>query len=258
MISMKLDAIGIYIICYNEEKRIKQVLESVKWADEIIIVDSLSDDKTLEISSHYTDKIYKKEFTGFGEQKNYALSLVSKEWAFNIDADEVVTDELKEEIAYIEESENVNGYFVPRLNYYLGKPVKRCGWYPDYKLRLHRRDAGNWQDVLVHESFHVQGKAGYLYNNLLHYTYDTIKAHMERICKYAVYGAEMFARKGKKVSACQLIAIPIMVFLKKYIVQLGFMEGYRGILISFFESYYSFLKYALAYDKMHSRILEEK
>ncbi|OGF68294.1 MAG: hypothetical protein A2Y62_11340 [Candidatus Fischerbacteria bacterium RBG_13_37_8] len=255
---MKLDKIGVYIICYNEEQPIEQVLESVKWAGEIIIVDSFSDDKTIEISSRYTDKIYKKEFAGYGGQKNYALSLVSKEWAFNIDADEVVTEELKDEIAGIEESENVNGYFIPRLNYYLGKPIKRCGWYPDYKLRLHRRESGNWQDVLVHESFLIQGKAGYLYNNLLHYTYDTVKTHMERMCKYAMYGAEMFARKGKKIGAYQLITIPIIVFFKKYILQLGFMEGYHGILISFFESYYSFLKYALAYDKMHGRILEEK
>ena len=253
---MKLSEISVYIICFNEENRIQKALESVTWAGEIIIVDSFSTDKTLEMCARYTDAIYKRQFAGYGLQKNYALSLVKRKWALNIDADEVVTEELRKEIEELKEADGIEGYFMKRKNYYLGKVVKCCGWYPDHKLRLHRTDKGTWKDVLVHESFTVEGKTGYLYNDLLHYTYDTVTAHLERIYKYAQWSAETFMMVQKKIHSYQLFLIPLAVFLKKYIIQFGFLAGYRGLLISIFESYYTFLKYAIAFDKRKRQLIK--
>jgi len=245
---MELDKIGVYIICYNEEKSIRNSLESVKWADEIIIVDSGSNDKTVEICKEYTDKIYFKEFKGFGEQKNYAKSLITKEWALNLDADEVISRELLIELTNLEISNGVNGFCIPRRNYYIGKAIKRCGWYPDYKLRLHRSKEGKWKDVLVHESYIVEGQVRYLQNPILHYTYDSVSKHIEKINIYAKYGAEMIVRRNKRIYMWHMILVPLGTFIKKYIVQLGILEGYRGILISCLESYSSMLKYAIAYE----------
>ncbi len=250
---MELNKIGIYIICYNEEHRLKRTLESIKWADEIVIVDCGSTDKTLDICKEYTNKIYIKEFKGFGEQKNYAKSLVTKEWAFNLDADEVISRELLIEINNIGIEDDVNGYYIPRLNYYLGKVIKRCGWYPDYKLRLHRKDVGRWQDAIVHESYIIEGNVKYMLNPILHFTYDNILMHLDKIRRYSQYSAEMILNKGRKIHIYHLLFIPVIVFFKKYILQLGFVEGYRGILISYFKSYYSLLKYAFAYEKRIKR-----
>ncbi len=245
---MKLADIGVYIITFNEEKSIEKSLESVKWAEEIIIVDSKSSDNTREIAKKYTDNIYIKEFYGYGEQKNYALSLISKPWALNIDADEVISEKLIKEIEDLEDV-LVNGFYIPRRNYYLGKPIRFCGWYPDYKLRLHRRGKSKWSNSLVHESLMIEGEAGYLYNEILHFTYNDIYSHIERLYNYAKLSSSMLKKKKKKIYPFQLILIPFLVFLKKFIIQLGFLEGYRGVLISMMESYYSFLKYAMAsYD----------
>lgn len=242
---MKLADIGVYIITLNEEKGIEKSLESVKWAEEIIIVDSNSRDNTREIAKKYTDKVFIKEFYGYGEQKNYALSLVSKPWALNIDADEVISEKLIKEIEDLGDV-LVNGFYIPRRNYYLGKPIRYCGWYPDYKLRLHRRDKSKWSNSLVHESLMIEGEAGYLYNEILHFTYNDIYSHIERLYNYAKLSSEILKKKKKKIYPFQLILIPFLVFFKKFIIQLGFLEGYRGVLISMMESYYSFLKYAMA------------
>jgi glycosyltransferase involved in cell wall biosynthesis len=253
---MKLEDIGVYIICYNEEHRIQKALESVRWAGEIIIVDSFSTDKTLDICAQYTHSIYKRKFAGYGLQKNYALSLVKKPWALNIDSDEIITDELRKEIEALQETAEVDGYFMKRKNFYLGKAIRYCGWYPDHKLRLHKRDKGNWKDALVHESCTVEGKTGYLYNELLHYTYHTVSEHIERMNNYAQWSAETFMMNKKRIRAYQLMLIPTAVFVKKYIIQLGFLAGYRGMLISIFESYYTFMKYAIAYDKRKQQLFK--
>lgn len=246
---MELNRIGIYIICYNEEKMIRNTLESVKWADEIIVVDSGSKDRTVEICKEYTEKIYVKEFQGFGKQKNYARSLVTKEWAFNLDADEVISQGLLIEISKLETTEQIKGYYIPRKNYYLGKAINRCGWYPDYKLRLHRTANGSWQDVAVHESYIIENGISYLKNPILHYTYDNIQQHIEKMKMYAEYGSILILESNRRVKSYHLLIFPLITFLKKYIIQLGIMEGYRGILISYIESYYSLLKYAFAYIK---------
>lgn len=242
---MNITDIGVYIITYNEEKSIEKTLDSVKWAGEIIIVDSESTDNTLQIVKKYTDKVYIKEFSGYGEQKNYALSLISKPWALNIDGDEIVPEELKKEIEELKEP-LVNGFYIPRKNFYIGKAIKFCGWSPDYKLRLHRTNKGKWKNVLVHESLIVEGNVGFLYNEIYHYTYNDIYSHIERLYSYAKLGAEMLKRRNKKIYSFELLFIPFFIFFKKYIIQLGVLEGYRGILISAMESYYAFLKYAMA------------
>lgn len=253
---MELNRIGVYIICYNEERRIRNTLESVKWADEIIVVDSGSKDGTVEICKEYTSKIYVKEFIGFGKQKNYAKSLVSKEWAFNLDADEVISPDLLVEISQLQVPEEIKGYYIPRKNYYLGKAIKRCGWYPDYKLRFHRTIDGSWQDVPVHESYIIESGISYLKNPILHYTYDNIEQHIEKMKVYAEYGSKLLLERGRRVKSYHLLIFPLITFLKKYIIQLGFVEGYRGILISYFESYYSLLKYAFTYVKKKNDNME--
>ena len=149
--------LSVVIITLNEEAKIKDCLESVAWADEIVLVDSFSKDNTVEIARNYTDKIYQREFAGFGDQKNFALSKASGDWILAIDADERVTSELQEEIKRTLSNPGANGYYMRVKSYFADKWIKHCGWWPDYHLRLFRRDYGRFSDRLVHEGIQVDG-----------------------------------------------------------------------------------------------------
>ncbi|MCK4816068.1 glycosyltransferase family 2 protein [bacterium] len=182
-----MSTISICIICFNEEKNIRRCLESSTWADEIIAVDSMSQDRTLEIVREYTDKVYQKAWSGYIDQKNFALSKAKSDWVLSIDADEEISQGLQEEIRKeIEKKDAKDGYRIPRLSFYQGRWIKHSGFYPDRQLRLFRRNKGYWVGKRVHERVHVNGEIGLLKSDLLHYPYrNTISGQLQTIDKFS-------------------------------------------------------------------------
>ena len=167
LLEMKISAI---VITFNEEQNIRAALDSLRWADEIIVVDSESADRTVEIARRFTDQIYVRPWPGYSAQKNFAASQASFEWIFSLDADERVSDELARELEQIKQGSEpaAAGFEMPRLTWYLGRWIKHSGWYPDRKLRLYNRNRGRWRGDFVHEAIEVEGKVARLKGDLLH------------------------------------------------------------------------------------------
>ncbi|BAI79832.1 glycosyl transferase [Deferribacter desulfuricans SSM1] len=241
--------ISVTIITINEEDNIERCLKSLDFADEIIVVDSGSKDKTIEIAKKYTDKIYFKDFNGYGEQKNYAASLARNDLIFSIDADEEVSDDLKR---YLLEqldtvfSKGFSAIAIPRRTYYLGKFIKNSGWYPDYKVRIYNKNKCYWDNKKVHESLNCEGKVFYVPKgmDLYHYSYRDISDHINKVNKYT----SLFVSGNKDmgfISICfKLFTKPLLKFFKMYLLKYGFLEGNRGFIIAIIGSFYEFLKYA--------------
>ena len=242
-----------------------ECLESVQWADEVIVLDSFSKDKTVEISKRYTDKVFQSEWQGFSKSKNLCIEKASCEWILNIDADERVSGELKDEIMKELIAPNSDGYYIPRENYFLGKWIRHCGWYPDHNLRLFRKENGRFRERAVHESVHLNGKAGYLKGHLKHYTYKTIKDYINRLNLYTDLSVEeLLQNKFKRPISlseackakvrikliCNLIFSPAFTFLKMFFLRLGFLDGVYGFIISSLYSCYTLVKYIKLWEKI--------
>jgi glycosyltransferase involved in cell wall biosynthesis len=240
-----MSKISAVVIAYNEEKNIRRCLESVNWADEIIIVDSYSQDRTKEIASVFTDKIYDVECEGFGRKKEFARSKATNDWILSIDADEVVSDKLREEIkGIVQEDKSLDGYYIPRLSNFLGEWIRYGGWYPDYVLRLFRKDKAGFDHSLVHEKLILEGKAGYLKNELLHYTDPIISHYLLKMDRYTTLGAKMLLSEGKTTTLFDMLFRPAAVFFKMFIIKLGFLDGWHGFLLAIFSSFHVLVKYA--------------
>ena len=205
--------ISVIIITGNEQENIAECLESIKWADEIIVVDSESTDDTVSIVKKFTDKIFIKKWEGFSKQKKYALSLASNDWVLSIDSDERVTEGLADEILR-KDLDNFNGYFIRRQNYFLGKLITTCGWEKDYQLRLFRKTDVMVTDKSVHEGFIVNGKSGTLDNMLIHYPNKTIDQAITKANKYSTLLAEAKTKEGVKHSILHVCATYLLRLLK--------------------------------------------
>lgn len=245
-------SVSVTIITFNEERNIARALESVSWADEIVVVDSGSVDRTLEIARSYTDKVYVRDWPGYATQKQRALELASHDWILSIDADEVVTPELKQEILETLKRPAFNGYYISRLNYYLNFPIRYSGWSPDHQLRLFRKDKGRWQGDYVHESVRLEGAAGYLKARLKHYSIQSLSAHHQRLDRYTTLAAEEMCSRGRRVGYSDLLLRPALVFLRNYLLKLGFLDGVAGLIICYFSAYYVFLKFAKCWELSRS------
>ena len=238
---------SVYIICKNEEKHIKRVLESVKEFAEIIIVDSGSIDNTLEIAKNYTDNIYHQEWMGFAKQKEYARSLCSNEWVLNLDADEELTIELKNEIISTINENKVDGLNIKISSLYLGKFNSEKSKF-NRRIRFFRKDLGYYPEKLVHESIIVNGKIkkakGFIYD------YGTIdlKTHLDKINAYSSLRAEEKFEKNKKSSLFKLLFVFPLAFFKSYIIKRSFLNGTRGFIASMNNSFYAYLKEAKLYE----------
>jgi len=242
-------ALSVAIITYNEEANIKECLESVKWADEIVVVDSFSTDKTLEICREYTDRVFEKEWSGFSEQKNYAIEHTKNSWILAIDADERVSEGLREEIGEILKSgPSCDGYFIPRKSYFLGRWIRYGGWYPDYSIRLFRKDKGRFERREVHESVRIDGRTGRLKNPLEHYTYRNLSGYIERMNRYSTLAAREMRKGGRRACLGDIIFRPFFTFIRMYIFQQGFRDGRYGFILSILYSYYTFTKYAKLWE----------
>ena len=239
-------SISVCIITKNEEKKIRDCLESVRWADEIVVVDSHSTDATVDICRQYTDRIIVRDWRGHIEQKNFAVDSATHPWILSLDADERVSGELGKEIEELINSgqlEKADGYRMPRLVNYAGKWIRHCGWYPGYKIRLFRKDKGRWGGENPHDLVTCKGETRTLKGDLLHYSFDSVSDHLKTIDFFTTISAKEFLKKGKTGGLCSLIFRPIWCFFKMYFLQLGFLDGRAGLSICTLSACHVFVKY---------------
>jgi len=234
----------VTVITRNEAANIEGALESVKWADEIVVVDSHSADETVALAGRYAARIAVHDWAGYSAQRNYAAEIASNDWILAIDADERVPPELAAEIQHIMRDESaVGGYRMPRISYYLGRWIRGTDWYPDYQLRLYDRRVGRFNGKRVHESVELkQGRPGTLEHDLQHYPYRDISDHVTSIDHYTTLAAEEWFAEGRRTNPFEAAVHPPAAFLRNYLVRRGFRDGTAGFLISILNSYYVFLK----------------
>jgi len=239
--------LSVVILTYNEEKNIARCLESVSSvADEVLVVDSFSTDKTEEICKGYQVRFVTNAFEGHIQQKNYAASQATYDFILSLDADEALTDELLGEVKKVQENSAANGYYFNRLNNYCGKWIRHCGWYPDQKLRLWDRRKGTWGGQNPHDRFELipGSSTEYLKGDLLHYSYYSIQEHITQANKFSGIGASSAVLKGRKSNLLKVVLFPFWRFLKTYFIRLGFLDGYYGLVVCLIISHENFLKYA--------------
>lgn len=237
-----MDKISAVIIAKNEEANISDCLQSVSWANEIILVDAESRDGTVKLAENFTSKIFVHKWEGYAKQKEFAFSKAANEWILSIDADERVSDELKKEILDLNE-DGIDGYYLKRENYFLNKHIKSCGWDNDYQLRLLRKSKTKLTDRLVHEGAIVDGKTARLKNRLIHYTFTSINKTVSKINNYSSLRAAELANTSKNTGGFAIMSHGIAAFFKFYILLRGFKDGVHGLIISFFHSITTFLVY---------------
>ncbi len=238
--------ISAVIITYNEEMFIDQCLASIDGiADELVVVDSFSNDSTEEICRKYNARFTKHEFTGYRDQKNFALSLASYKHVLSLDADEALSKELRESILAIKDKWDYDGYLINRRNYYCGKWIRHSQWYPDKQLRLFNSDFGEWGGLNLHERFKMSDgvKVGRLKGDLLHWPFLSSDDFVNRMNKFSLIGAEEFQRAGKKANLLTPYIHLIWGFLRAYLIKGGFLDGRNGFLICSTYAKSTFKKY---------------
>ena len=232
------------VITLNEEHNIAAALESLSWADEIIVVDSESTDDTVEIARRFTDRVLVQPWPGYSAQKNFAASQAANDWIFSVDADERVSEELTREIEQLKSGGNPQaaGFEMPRLTFYLGRWIKHSGWYPDYKLRLYDRNRARWRGEFVHETLEADGEVARFHGNILHYTVRDASEHHLRMDRYTTLAAKQAFALAERASLSSILFSPLAVFLRSYVFKLGFLDGIQGLAIARFAAHYEFLK----------------
>jgi len=216
---------------------------------EIVIVDAFSTDRTVEICRKYTDRIYQHEWPGYAKQKQRAVDYAGAPWVLILDADERISPELRDEIAVAIRQTDCNGFYIPRKNFFLGRWIRHSGWWPDSTLRLFRKGKGSLEDREVHEKVLVQGRVGNLTSPLQHYTYRTISDYIKKMETYSTLAAHELRKRGRPGMA-SLLFRPFFTFLKMYVLRLGFLDGMHGLVLAVLYGYYTFLKYAKAWEEV--------
>ncbi len=247
--------LSVVIITKNEARNIRACLESVKWADEIIVVDSESTDGTVDLARAHTDKVFVQPWLGFGPQKNVGIDKASGEWILIVDADERVTDGLREEIlAFIRQAapRDVAGCEISRRNFFYGGWIRGGGLYPDCQLRLFRRSAGRYDDTALHERLRVHGRIHRLKSAMDHHSMPTIAHHVAKMRHYTTLGAEVKLKTQSRVGLLDLAGRHLVTLLKTYVIRGGFRDGLRGIVVAGFAGMHTFVKYAKAWERLHS------
>lgn len=238
--------LSVCIICYNEARNIKRCLDSVTWADEVIVVDSFSSDDTPGMAREYTDFLFQRAWTGYADQKNYALSKAHGDWVLSVDADEAVSPALREEIRdEIAREEAKDGYRIPRRSFYQGRWIHYSGFYPDRQLRLFRREKGRWVGGRVHERAEIAGDIGDLKSDILHYPYQgVISGQLQTVDNFSGLIAADMHEKGKRFHVTLLLLRPLFKFLEVYLLKRGFLDGLPGLIIAVTSAYALFVRYA--------------
>ena len=240
-----MQAVSVVIITRNEEANLPRCLDSVVWADEIVVVDSGSTDRTVEIARKHGAKVITPQWRGFGPSKQEGVNHAIGPWVLSIDADEEVTPQLRDELrTKLENPGRFTGFYLPRRTQFLGRWIYHCGWYPDPVLRLFRKDSGNFNDAPVHEQAVVQGEVGRLKNDLLHYSYPTLESYFQKFNRYTTMAAEAAYRNGRRAGAYDVTVRPVANFVKQYVLKAGFLDGVEGLMISVLSSCHVMTKYA--------------
>jgi glycosyltransferase involved in cell wall biosynthesis len=256
-----MEKLSVVIITFNEEQNIGRCLESVQGiADEIIVSDSFSTDKTEEICKQFDAKFYQSKWLGYSGQKNAANNLASNNLIFSIDADEALSEKLKKSIAEIKLSAKVNTAFkVNRLTNYCGKWIHHCGWYPDTKLRIWFKDEAKWEGEL-HEKlvFNKEPQTSTLAGDLLHYSYYTLDDHYKQVEKFTNIAAQDYFDRNKKVSLVKLWLSPVVKFTRDYFLKLGFLDGRSGFRICYISAGATYLKYKKLRELIESKKIKLK
>jgi glycosyltransferase involved in cell wall biosynthesis len=241
--------LSVTVITKNEAADIAEALESAAWADEIVVVDSASDDDTVAIARRYTDRVIVREWPGYSAQKNFAAAAASHDWILSLDADERITPALADEIrATLAAAPAEAGYRVPRVAWHLARWIRTTDWYPDYQLRLYDRRSGQWTGRYVHESVTVAGRVGELHGELQHFAYRDIADHLETIDRYTTLAARQMHEGGRRAGLLQIGGHPPLAFARNYLLRGGIRDGIPGFIISALNAYYVFLKFAKLWE----------
>lgn len=239
--------LSVIVITLNEEKNIEECLKSVQWVDEIIVVDSNSTDKTVELAKKFTQNIFQLN-ESYGIKKNFGIEKAKSEWILWLDADERITDELRIEIQQTITQNKFDAYFINRKSFFINKFIKHCGWYPDYSLRLFEKTCGlKFSESLVHESIESNIPAGKLQNEILHYTDLDFEHYLNKLNHYTTQSAEELKNKNQKATFIDILFRPAFTFLKMYFFKLGILDGYTGLTLCILSSLHVMTKYSKLY-----------
>ena len=243
--------LSVVVVTLNEEERIRACLESVGWADELIVVDAESLDKTASIARELTDHVFVRPWPGFAAQKNFGLDQAHGDWVLSLDADEIVSAPLHEEItAILERGGTHTGFAIPRRNVFWGRWVRHGGLYPDWQVRLFAGGRGRFAERSVHESVKVQGSVGRLRGHLEHRSYRDVGDFLARADRYSTLAAEEWLAAGRRPRPLVDLAVrPIGRFLGMYVARAGFLDGWRGFLLAVLYGYYVFLRSAKVWER---------
>jgi glycosyltransferase involved in cell wall biosynthesis len=253
-------SLSVVLITLNEEANLPHTLESVMplvrdGEGEIIVVDSGSADRTLEIANSFNAKIYSEKWKGFAAQKNSAIEKASCDWVLQLDADEQLEPQLGDEIRdAIKRDITLVGFFIPRKNFFLGRWIRHGGFYPDPKLRLIRRGAGRFEEYGAHPTIKVNGPTGQLKHTLIHRAYPTLRGYIDHMNSYSTQGAELAVTKGYRgFSVAGIVVRPLLTFIYNYFIRLGFLDGCEGLLLHIYHSVYVSWKYAKAWELLRKQ-----
>ncbi len=243
------EKVSVIVTTYNEEVNIAGCLESVQWADEVLLVDSYSTDRTLEIAAGYDVKVLQREYFGSAAQKNWSIDRVSHDWVLIIDADERVPPPLAAEILRtLATPQQVNGFSIRRENIFIDKVVRHSGWSTDKVVRLFRRDKGRYPNRRVHADLEIEGPVPVLRNPFEHNTFRSFDQYFPKFLNYAEWGAAQAFRDGRKAGFTEVAGRPFWRFLRTYFLQLGFLDGRHGLVLCLLQSFGVFLKYARLWE----------
>jgi glycosyltransferase involved in cell wall biosynthesis len=248
---VKLSAV---IVTFNEERNIARAIESLRCADEILVVDSGSEDRTLEIARRLGARVIVEPWRGYAAQKNFAASQASHDWILSLDADEAVNEELEGEILALKlcPEPPFRAYTMPRLAQYCGRWILHGGWYPDRKIRIYHRAFGEWTGSYVHESVKTKEPVGQLNGNLLHFTCDSLSQHVRTVDKYTTLAARELAIRNRPIPWSRLTLDPAWTIFRTYVLRRGFLDGPQGVAIAWMAGVYTFLKYAKAREFLNA------
>lgn len=246
--------LSVCLITYNEERNILPFLESVSWAEEVVIVDSFSTDQTLELARRHTDKILQQPLVSFAQQKNAVVAAASHEWVLCLDADERVSPSLAQEIRQelLNPACPWDGFYIRRHVHYLGRWINHGGWYPDYKLILYRKSRGSWGGMDLHTRVTVAGPTRRLQGDLWHFTYQDLAHQLRTVSRYSEIVAQQWQREGRRFRLGGMLFRPLVKFLEGYLYKQGFRDGMPGLIIAVVSSFYVFMKHARQWEMIRA------
>jgi glycosyltransferase involved in cell wall biosynthesis len=249
-------SIAAIVITKNEERNIMACLESLAWADERIVVDACSTDRTGEIAQAGGARVFVRPWPGFGPQKNFGIDQTQAEWILIVDADERIPEPLQKEVQAVLRagpSLDVAGYEIPRRNFFYGRWIRGGGIYPDYQLRLFRRSAGRYDDVLLHERLQLRGRILRLAHPMNHFSMSSVREHVRKMIRYTTLGAQEKLKTLPHVSALDLAGNHLGTILKTYVLRRGYRDGAYGVVVAMFAGMHTFVKYAKAWESLQTR-----